>query len=389
MASSWTIVRIMGIPIRINITLVLFLPILAWLISRETYLEANLELLELIGPHEFELALLMDGYTPWIIGVLAAVGLFVGVTLHELGHAWMAMRYDIGITSITLWIFGGLARLEDIPEEWDTEFWIALAGPVTSVLIGVIAYVAYVIMPDIGHTALFIVGWLAFINIILAIFNMLPAFPMDGGRILRALLARNRPYVDATRTAASIGKGFAVGMAVLGILAFAPLLILVAMFVYIAATGESRATVLRDLLRGVTVRDLMRPASDALTTDMTAHAALDAMMSRRESAIPVVGEDGGYYGTVTIAHMNQLTADQRIEQSLKDIADREGPTVGPMDDVFDVVQVMASHRLDRVAVVEDDQLVGFLAHRDIVDAIEIFQGLKSGRPEVIPGSGYP
>ena len=386
---NWTVFRVWGIPIRVNITLLLFLPALAYIISREQGIEANVMLLESMGPHTFETAALTGGLTPWIIGFGAAIGLFVGVTLHELGHSWMAMRYDIGITSITLWIFGGLARLEDIPEDWDIEFWIALAGPVTSVLVGATAWVVYSMMPDVSQPVLFVVGWLGIINIVLAGFNMLPAFPMDGGRILRALLARHRPYVEATRTAAAVGKGFAFVMAIVGILALAPILVLVAMFVYIAAGAESRATVLRDLLRGVTVEDIMRPTDDPLTASGTVQQGLEALVDRRTTGIPVVDNDGHYLGFVSLDAIKRVRPTDRPTTSIRDVIQSDLPTLSREMDAFEVLQVFAQQRVERLAVVADGHVVGVVSNQDFVDAIEVFQGLRTAEPDLLPGRGYP
>lgn len=334
---SWTVLRVTDIPIRVNVTLLLFLPALAWIISRPDAIEANATLLESIGPHAFDPELLSTGLTPWIVGFGAAIGLFVGVTLHELGHAWTARHFEVGISSITLWIFGGLARLEDVPEDWRTEFWIAIAGPVMSVLVGFVAYVAFLLVPSVDHVALFVLGWLAVINVVLAAFNLIPAFPMDGGRVLRALLARNRPYVDATRTAATVGKGLAVVMAIIGILAIAPLLVLVAMFVYVAATAESRATVLRDVLRGVTVRDVMTPDAGSLRADTTVQAAVEEMMRRRSAGLPVVDADGRYRGIITLAEMGEVPEDRRSQTNVGSIARTDAPITDPTRDLFDVL----------------------------------------------------
>jgi Zn-dependent protease len=245
---------ITGIPIRLNITFVIFLPVLAWLISRPAQLAAYAGFVAGISPHEVDIALLQTGNTPIVIGITAALGLFVGVLLHELGHSWTARRYDITITSITLWIFGGMAHMENLPEDWNVEFYVALAGPVMSVLVAAVCYGLLFVVPA-QPVVVFVIGWLAVINLTLAIFNMIPAFPMDGGRVLRALLARSRPYAEATQTAASVGKGMAILLAVVAVLAFAPILLLVAMFVYVAAGAESRATVMRDLLADMTARD--------------------------------------------------------------------------------------------------------------------------------------
>lgn len=125
---------------------------------------------------------------------------------------------------------------------------MAIAGPVTSVVLGGAFYLGLLAVPA-GPVTVFVFGYLAVVNVVLAVFNMLPAFPMDGGRILRALLARDQPYARATQTAATVGKGFAILMGFLGVFGN-PLLVLIALFVYVAASAESRATVLRDLLGG-------------------------------------------------------------------------------------------------------------------------------------------
>lgn len=386
---NWTLFHVWGIPIRVNITLLVFLPALAYIISRDAGIEANAALLEAMGPHALDVAVLTDGMTPWLIGLGAAVGLFVGVTLHELGHSWMAMRHDIAIASITLWIFGGLARLEDIPEDWDVEFSIALAGPAVSVLVGVLTWGLFLVMPSTSEPLLFIVGWLAFINIILAGFNMLPAFPMDGGRVLRALLARNRPYVEATRTAAAVGKGFAIVFAVVGILALAPILVLVAMFVYIAAGGESRVTVLRDLLRGVTVADIMDEIKRPLSPDQPVADGLAAMLEGRATAVALVDDDGGFAGLVTMADIQSVDPTERDSTPLGSVATTDGPTVTADLDAFGVLQAFSLHRTDRLPVVDDGRLVGSVSRQGLTEAIEVIQGLRQTDPELVPGRGYP
>jgi Zn-dependent protease len=207
---NFHITTVWGIPIRVNISLVVFLPVLAWLIGSGTQIELYAGVVGALAGTELDLSVLQAGSTPWVIGTLAAVGLFVSVTLHELGHAWAAMRYDLEVESITLWILGGLASFKTFPREWDREFWIAVAGPITSIITGVACYAALFALPDSAPVLIFVVGWLAVTNLLLAGFNMLPAFPMDGGRVLRSLLARNRSHASATRTASRIGTSFAI-----------------------------------------------------------------------------------------------------------------------------------------------------------------------------------
>jgi len=176
----------------------------------------------------------------WLLGLAAAIGLFVGVVLHELGHSLTARRYGFPIESITLWLFGGIASFSEMPEDWRQELNIAVAGPIVKHSGRRRLLRALRRHPESLDGARFVLGYLAVLNVALAIFNMLPAFPMDGdGCYLRALLARSQPYAQATQQAASIGKLFAVLMGLFGLFSGNIILIGVAFFVYIAASSEA------------------------------------------------------------------------------------------------------------------------------------------------------
>jgi len=365
--------RITGIPIRLNITLVVFLPLLAWLISREEQLAAYAGAVDAISPRPVDLVAIGSGTTPVLVGVATALGLFVGVLLHELGHSWTARRYGITISSITLWIFGGMAHMEDLPEDWDIELYVALAGPAMSVLVGVVCYGLLFVVPPIP-VVVFVVGALAVINVTLAVFNLLPAFPMDGGRVLRALLARSRPYAEATRIAAAVGKTIAVGLAVLAVVAFAPLLLLIAMFVYVAAGAESRMTTLRELLGGMTVRELASTDVRTVTPETSVAEFLDRAITERTTAYPVM-ERGTVTGVVTLESVRSVPAEDRATTTIADAMGAAPPTVAPDDDAFDALVAMSSAKGDRVLVVEDGRFVGQITAADFVRAIEVLQGL--------------
>lgn len=385
---SYTVGRITGIPIRINITLLLFLPLLAWLISNETQLLLYADLVEGISPHTIDTDALTAGSMPLVIGIAGAIGLFVGVLLHELGHSWTAMRYDIPIASITLWIFGGLARMEELPEDWNVEFWIALAGPVTSVLVGVACYAALFVVPP-SPVLVFLLGWLAMINVVLAVFNMLPAFPMDGGRILRALLARSRPYGEATSIAASIGRAMALAMAAFGLIAFAPLLILVAMFVYVAAGAESRAMVLRDLLRDVTVAELAREDDGAVRSTATVDELLDRMFAERRTGYPVVDPNGNLSGIVSFQRLRTVPVEERSTTTVDDIMTASPPTLSPDDPAIEALEALSTGAVDRIVIVDDGRVVGTVTNEDVGRYLELIQGIgPTGRRDPAPPDGY-
>jgi Zn-dependent protease len=382
---SFEIGRITDIPIRLNVTLVVFLPLLAWLISREEQLGVYTDLVNQISPQAIDLAVIQSGSTPVVVGTATAVGLFVGVLLHELGHSWTARRYGVTISSITLWIFGGMAHMKDLPEDWDVELYVALAGPAMSGLVAAVCYGLLFVVPA-QSVVVFVVGSLAIINVSLAVFNLLPAFPMDGGRVLRALLARSRPYAEATRTAAAVGKFMAILMAVFAALARAPLLLLIAMFVYIAAGAESRMTVLRDLLRGLTARELMSSDVRTVTPETTVAEFLDRVVTERTTVYPVM-DRGTVTGVARLESVRQVDPDDRETTTVADVMGAAPPSVEPGADAFEALLAMSEAADDRVFVVEDGRFVGQLTASDFTTAIEVIQGLGPRREVDLP-DGY-
>lgn len=382
---NFEIGRITGIPIRLNITLIVFLPLLAWLISREAQLLFYAQIVNAISPHPVDLDVILSGSTPELIGIATAIGLFVGVLLHELGHSWTAHRYDITISSITLWIFGGMAHMENLPEDWDVELYIALAGPIMSVIVGGVCYALLFVVPS-QPIFIFVLGALSVVNVTLAVFNLIPAFPMDGGRVLRALLARSRPYAEATQLAASVAKLIAILMAVFAVLAFAPLLLLIAMFVYIAAGAESRTTVLRDLLRDLTAGELMSSDIRTVTPETTVAEFIDRVVTERTTAYPVM-DRATVTGMVTLDSIRSVPPEKRESTTVADVMGSAPPSVSPDSDAFDALAAMSAARGDRILVVEDGRFVGQITSSDLMTAIEVLQGLGPSRTVDAP-DGY-
>ncbi|MXV62659.1 CBS domain-containing protein [Natronorubrum sp. JWXQ-INN-674] len=360
---NYTVLRVWGIPIRLNISLFVFLPILAWLIGSGEQLAAYATLINSMTPATVEAAQLTDA-DRWIIGTAAAIGLFASVTLHELGHAWAAMRYDIEVESITLWILGGLASLTEMPKEWNREFWIAVAGPVTSLLVGAVCLAALFVVPESATLVVFALGLLAVMNVVLAIFNMLPAFPMDGGRVLRAVLARNRSYVSATRTAARAGIAFAIVFIFLGVVvAFSPVLVLVALFIYIGATTESRTVVIAELLSGFSVSDLVSQ-SETVPADATAETILARLLSARRTNLAVVDKSGTVVGAITASALRDIRPAEYETTTVGEIATTDLPRIDGETSAFDALQELRSGRSEAVLVERDGVPIGLVSQED-------------------------
>jgi Zn-dependent protease len=373
---SFTLGEIWDIPIRVNTSLLIFLPLLAWLIGSGQQIELYASAIEGLTGVGFRPGALRAGMTPWLIGISAAVGLFVSVTLHELGHSWVALRYDIEIESITLWILGGMAALTSVPKEWNREFWIAIAGPITSLLVAGVCYVATLLSPESLQVTRFVVGWLAITNVVLAVFNMLPAFPMDGGRILRALLARSQPYGTATKTAARIGVGFALLFVVVGVLTFQLLLLLLALFIYGAATTESRTVLLEELLSGLTVDDVMSRAPPTIDADESVESfGRHLLRDRRE--IHLVVADGAVVGIATLADLRSIDRGEHATTRMGDVA-REVPRVAPEDDAFDTLALLRGRGPIAALVEVEDEVVGTLSQGDYGAVLTMLKGFGPG-----------
>jgi Zn-dependent protease/predicted transcriptional regulator len=373
---SYTVTSVWDIPIRINVSLIVFLPILAYLIGSGGQIELYAGVIESLTGRGFDLGTLRSGRMPWVIGITAATGLFVSVTLHELGHSWVALRYDLEIESITLWILGGLAALSEIPREWNREFWIAIAGPITSVLVGGVCYAAVLAIPESSQVIRFVVGWLAIVNVTLAVFNLLPAFPMDGGRILRAILARSRPYASATRIAGRIGVVFAVLFAVFGVLNFNPIFLLLAWFIYGAATTESRTVLLDELLHDITVGDIMSRDPRTVEADTTLREFADRMVRDRRTVYPVT--DGGeVVGAVSLADLGGQRNVDRESATVRSVM-REVPRIDAGADAFDTLAAHGGRGGLLALVTEDGAVAGVLSDSDYSHALTIQRGFRSG-----------
>ncbi len=369
---------IWGIPIRVHLSLLIVLPILAYLLGSGAQIETYAALVNALAGTSLDPAALRQGSTPWLIGSAAAIGLFVSVAVHELGHAWMAMRYDLEVESITLWILGGLAALKEFPKEWNREFWIAVVGPLTSIALAGVLYAALFAIPASAPVVLFVVGWLAVTNLVLAVFNMVPAFPMDGGRVLRALLARNRPYASATRIAARIGSAFAVVFAVFGVLAFSPLLLLLALFIYGAASTESRTVALGELLEGMTVGDVASPLDATIEGSASVDELVSRMFADRVTEF-VVSEGGEPVGLITAADFKAVSLEDRSRTTVAELMETDVVHLASDTPAFDALVALDGSGAS-AAFVDGPEGSRVVSRADFTAAMEMRRVIGSGAP---------
>ena len=353
---------ILGIPIKLNVSFLIFLPVLAWIIGRQ--IDVYIEILDLgIDP-----AVITRGPNAFLVGLFAAISLFVGVTIHELGHSIFAMRYGVKIESITLYVLGGVAQLEEIPTRPGEEAKMALAGPVTSFILGGIFWVILIVLDPGQAVPRFMLGFLFYVNIAVGIFNLIPALPLDGGRILRSLLSLKTSHYRATEISTQISKFLAFAMGIYGLLVFNLFLIVIAFFIYLGVNSEFQEMVLNKALEGLKTSDLMTEDVVTVEPDMPIADLKELMMKKHHLGYPVV-KDGEIMGIVTLEDMKKT---DNPEEPVETILTPKVITIYKDDPASEAFHKMNQNSLGRLIVTgESGQMVGIITRTDLMHAIKV------------------
>ena len=318
----------------------------------------------------------MQFYTFFIV-----LFLFVFVVFHELAHSIVARHYGIKVRKIILYPIGGVSEIEEITDNPSQEWRMAFAGPLTSVVLGVALLAVslatstqtFTIANFTTITGNFLTD-LATLNILLGAFNLIPAFPMDGGRVFRALLAERLKYSDATRYAVYIGKIFGVAMVIIGFW-FNFLLILVGIFVYIGASEEAEQTIISTALAGVRVKEVMLSEFGSVNPQQNLAEALEVMFKNRYHDV-LVEKDGVFQGVVTWSELMKVKPEERsalrVEQMpIKNISVFED------ESILEANKIMTREKIDLVPVVDKEtptKIVGVLTSEAIANAYEKSKG---------------
>lgn len=364
---SFQVAEVAGTAIRIHLT---FLLLLAW-IGTALWLQ--------LGPNAA------------IEGVIFVLLLFLCVVLHEFGHALAARRYGIETRDITLLPIGGLASLERMPDDPREEIVVALAGPAVNVVIAAVLILLFGARLDPQAAQLFaendarMIDRLAFVNVVLAVFNMIPAFPMDGGRVLRALLGFSLSRATATRIAARVGQVIAVLFGFLGLLGN-PLLVLIAVFIFIVAESESYHASMRDFARGRTAQDAMITNFRSLSPDASLGDATRLLLATTQQEFPVLRSDGQLDGFLTrhamMAQLSQTDGNVGILQSI----DRDIPVKSRATALERVVELLEGGGKTAVAVVENDgRFIGYITRENLAEFFMIRD--RGGHRSDLAGGG--
>lgn len=374
MDASLEIGNLAGIPVKLHWSFLLVIPLFAWIIGSQ--IELTVELIAILFGVPIDLTLIVANFNPYILGTVVALGLFVGVFIHEMAHSLIAKAKGIKIHSITLLILGGVSQMEETMPDPKVELPMALAGPLTSLAVGVICgalvYVFEAVVPDpaIAGVLIFVFGYLGLLNVLLFGFNLLPAFPMDGGRVLRAWLARRMPLSRATRIAADVGKAFAVLFGIIGFLLLNPILIIIAFFIYIGANQEATYLRYNILLQDVTVADAMNSPVITVEPTMPLSQVIEMMYETKHLGFPVV-DRGSLIGIIALADVHKVSPIDREAMQVQDVMTRNPTTLPPSAPLLDALRVMSGQDIGRIPVVAGDTLVGIVTRTDVLRVMEL------------------
>jgi len=320
----------------------------------------------------------------WLMGFVAATLLFASVLLHELAHSFVAIKQGILVNSIRLFIFGGVAQVSSEPKSGRNEFLIALAGPATSMALAFFfgGIYFFLLLTGMFPSAAAVAGYLVTANLMLALFNMIPGFPLDGGRILRAILwDRWNDMARATKVVSQIGNGFALFLIIFGVLQFLITqslisglwLIFIGLFLKQSATGSYQAVVLRQALAGVQIRQIM--TENVVTVDwLTSVDELvhDYIYKHQFTTFPVFNL-GEFIGMVSLEEVKSVSKELWGFKQVRDIMTpiESVPCLKPTDDATEALARMVSSDIGCMPVREEGRLIGIVSRRDIMNLFRI------------------
>ena len=370
MKMSFKIGSIYNIPIKIHFTFIFILALFTYVLSVETVSILGFK----IGFGDYSFLLVYK----ILLGVLASIILFACVSFHELGHSILTKKYGFSIRNITLFVFGGSSKTEEMPRDPKKEMKIAIIGPTVSISLGLAFYAASIFVTPFtnvfaGNILYSLFSTLSFYNLILAGFNLIPAFPIDGGRILRSGLALKMDYQKATKTASAIGKGLAIGLGIFGIF-FNLWLVLIAIFIYFGAYQEEKTAEISDALKGVNIEELMETDIKSVTSNHTLDELYESMKNEKSLVVPVV-EDEKFVGIATINQLQSINQKYWPEVHVNQVMNKNVNAVNPDADAFSVFKKLMRKNIDRMFVKKDGKLLGMISQQDLIKTIR-FHGMN-------------
>lgn len=336
-------------------------------------------------------ATLQSGHAAGLDAVVFILAIFGCVVLHEYGHVLTARHFGISTRDITLLPIGGVASIERMPEKPGQELLVAIAGPAVNGVIAFILIAAFgadldpeLQVASVGDPKLDFVTRLAAANVMLALFNLIPAFPMDGGRVLRALLSFRLDRMRATRIAARIGHGIAFALGFLGLFGN-PILVFIALFIFLAASQEAYSTELEDAAKSAAVRDATITAFSALGMQSTVSQGVERLLSSTQREFPVTDGLGRLTGILTREGMIRALSESGPDTPVVDVMERDVMTVNSRAPLSEAVAKLQGGRQPMIGVVDDDnRVVGIVTRENLAEYLMVAQASSGRRQESRP-----
>jgi len=322
--------------------------------------------------------------TYWWMGIIGALGLFLSIIAHEFSHSLVARKYGIPMKGITLFIFGGVAEMDEEPPSPKVEFMMAIAGPLSSIVIALVFYGVYSMGKQGGLSVPVngVIGYLAMINALLAGFNLLPAFPLDGGRVLRSILWGVKKNLRwATYISSRIGSGFGILLIILGVIQIfrgnfvgGMWWFLIGMFLQGAAKASYQQLITRKALEGEPIRRFMK--TDPVTVSPTVsleHLVEDYIYKYHFKMFPVVEDSDRLLGCVTTKQVKEIPREDWNRKTVGEVASQCSPenTIEPQADAMKAISIMNRTGNSRLMVVEGGHLVGIIALKDLLELLSL------------------
>ena len=332
------------------------------------------------------------GLTPatyWIMGAVGACGLFASIVFHEFAHSLVARQFGIEMSGITLFVFGGVAEMREEPRSPKAEFFMAIAGPLSSVVLAVVFWV----LAQWGQFAGWppqvygVLGYLGWINAILVVFNMVPAFPLDGGRVARSIIWNwNKNFRAATRIVTAIGSGFGLLLIGLGIVSFVLgnfiggiWWFMIGLFLRNAAQMSYQQVLMREALAGEPVRRFMNPDPITVSPSTSLQELVDHYIYRYHHKLYPVVSDGQLLGCVTLSQVKQIPREEwptrRVSELMRQCDD--GNAIDADADAIDALSRMSKGQVSRLMVVKDNKLVGVVSLKDLLGFLSLKMELET------------
>jgi len=374
MPGSFRIFRIAGIDINIHISWLIILVFLTFSLATGWF------------------PIMSPGYstaTYYLLGFIASILLFVSVLLHELAHSFVARSRGLQVKSIVLFIFGGVSNIEQEPQTPGIEFSMAFVGPLVSLLIGVVCYGLLLLVRGTHSLIVPILSYLALMNIILGIFNLIPGFPLDGGRVLRSIIWKaTGNFQTATNITTFVGQAFAYLIILWGILLFFAgnafnglIIIFTGWFLLTSAQSARSQSVLETAFRGVTVNQIMNTNVMTVPANISLQKLVDEYFLPRGLRSAFVMQGDQLAGLITLSDIRHVPRDQwpQTPVGFAMIPLERLHTITPQQNVKDVLPLMTGQDVNQLAVVQDGRLVGVLTREGILRSLEIRRNLGVDR----------